>query len=135
VRAILGDINIQGQVRLLVAALESPSWRELWRSLNLPLLTFRDLGLPADASDALIWQRCQEEQLILITANRNNDGPDSLESTIRAQSRADSLPVFTLADGNRVLHSGEYAGRVAERLLEYLLAIDNYRGTGRLYLP
>jgi hypothetical protein len=103
--------------------------------LNLPLLTFRDLGLAPDASDALLWQRCQEEQIILITANRNNDGPDSLEATLRTQNRPDSLPVFTVADAERVLHSGEYVGRVVERLLDYLLDIDNYRGTGRLYLP
>ncbi|HWG45363.1 MAG TPA: hypothetical protein VN688_21550 [Gemmataceae bacterium] len=36
---------------------------------------------------------------------------------------------------NRINHSRAYAERVVERLLEYLIDIDNYRGTGRLYLP
>jgi hypothetical protein len=28
-----------------------------------------------------------------------------------------------------------YAERVAERLLDYLMTIENYRGVGRLYVP
>jgi hypothetical protein len=83
VKGILADVNIQGQVRILVTVLETPAWREPWRSLNLPVRTLRDLGLAPDTSDAVVWQRCQEEQLVLVTGNRNEDGPDSLEATIR----------------------------------------------------
>jgi hypothetical protein len=135
VQAILGDINIQGQLRVLVALLESDKWREIWRDLNLGVWTFRDLGLDDDAPDDQLWQRCQDEQIVLVTANRNHDGPTSLEATLRACNKPDSLPVFTLADAQEVLHSREYADRVVECLLEYLLEIDLYRGTGRLYLP
>jgi hypothetical protein len=78
---------------------------------------------------------CQAEELILITANRNNDGPDSLEATIQAHGTPQSLPIFTLADPNRVLSERTYAEAVADRLLEYLYDIDNLRGAGRLYLP
>jgi hypothetical protein len=70
-----------------------------------------------------------------VTANRNADGPDSLEATLRTQNTATSLPVFTIADAKRVLRSREYAERVALRLLDYLLDIDRVRGAGRLYLP
>ena len=48
---------------------------------------------------------------------------------------ATSLPVITLADPEGIRHSGAYAEQTVERLLDYLLEIDNYRGTGRLYIP
>ena len=83
----------------------------------------------------MIWQACQHQEVVLITINRNAHGPDSLEVTIRAQNTPTSLPVFTLADGDRILHDKDYAERAAKRLLEYLLEIDKVRGTGRLFLP
>jgi len=122
-------------VTVLVSILESPAWHDFWSSLKISLWHFRDLGLDQESSDRTIWEACQQQQIILLTANRNNDGPDSLEATIQGLNRPDSLPVFTLADADRVLHSRDYAERVAVRLLEHLLTIDLVRGTGRLYLP
>jgi hypothetical protein len=135
VRAVLGDISIQGHVLALVTVLESAAWRWIWASLNLSILTFHDLNLAPDTPDDELWRLCQREQIILITANRNADAPNSLETTIRNESTPHSLPVFTIASADHVLHSGAYAERVVEKLLEYLLDIDNFRGTGRLYLP
>jgi hypothetical protein len=135
VQAILADNNIQRHVAALIAILESESWREFWSPLNLRLRTFRDLELPPTVSDAQLWQLCQDQEIILLTANRNADGPESLEVTLRNCNQPESLPVFTIADPERVLHSKEHAERVAARLLDYLLVIDNIRGTGRLYLP
>jgi hypothetical protein len=71
----------------------------------------------------------------LFTANRNQKGDDSLEATIRRENTPTSLPVLTLANAKRFEESREYAERVATRLLEYLLDIETYRGSGRLYLP
>lgn len=87
-KAILADNNIQGHVQVIFTVLESESWRELWAEVNLPLATFRDIGLTAEVSDALLWQACQQEQVILITANRNADVPDSLEVTLRTMNRS-----------------------------------------------
>lgn len=134
-RAILSDISIQGQVAILALLFTTETWQEIWTSLNLTVLTFRDLGLAPDISDAEIWRLCQQQQIVFLTANRNSDTPDSLEPTIRNENTPQSLPVFTLADAQQIQHSREYAERIVERLLEYLLDIDNYRGTGRLYLP
>ena len=134
-KALLGDNNIQGHLEILLIILEGPTWRGLWTLLNLELRTFEDLELAPQTPDALLWQLCQEQEIILITANRNADGPDSLDTTIRTRNTTDSLPVFTIADAEQILHSRAYAERVVERLLEYLIDIDNYRGTGRLYLP
>jgi hypothetical protein len=135
VRGIISDENIQGQVFSLVAYLDSPAWRDIWRAMNLPVFAFQDVGLAPQAPDNLVWEVCQREQLVLLTANRNADGPDSLEVTLRTRNTPDSLPVFTVGDAQRLLHSREYGEQVAERLLDYLLEIDRYRGVGRLYLP
>lgn len=132
---ILGDVNIQGHVAHMQRIWESDDWRELWNSLAMPVYTFADVGLPDAASDARIWHLCQQRGLLLITANRNKDGPDSLEATIQVAHSADSLPVFTLADADHFRLSRAYAARVAEKLLEYFLDIERYRGTGRLYVP
>lgn len=72
---------------------------------------------------------------MLITGNRNQAGPASLEAVIHASTTPLSLPVLTIGEPQRLLRSRVYAQRVVERLLEYLIDIENLRGTGRLYLP
>jgi hypothetical protein len=110
-------------------------WAEFWAHLHLQTLALQDIGLLPDASDLVVWQTCQREELALVTANRNQESPDSLETAIRTLNTPTSLSVFTLADPDRILQERAYAERVVERLLDYLLDIDRYRGTGRLYLP
>lgn len=134
-RGIVADANIEGHVERLVDHLLATSWAEFWDHLGITLELFADIGLAGAAPDSEVWRTCQREQLVLITANRNNDGPDSLEATILAENTPESLPVLTIADAERVLHSREYAERVAAKLIEYLIDMDQYRGAGRLYLP
>lgn len=134
-RGILADINVGAQVDALLVVWGSDAWRELWDDLGLVVESFPGLGLAHDASDAVIWRACQREGLVLITANRNRHGPDSLEAVIQAENRPHSLPVVTIGDANRVLKDRLYAERAAVRLLERLLAIDDFRGTGRIYVP
>ncbi|MGH7135750.1 MAG: DUF5615 family PIN-like protein [Pirellulales bacterium] len=119
----------------LIDLATSDEWSEFWTFLELTYARFADLGLHDDASDAEIWRVCQEKGYVLITGNRNDDVPDSLESTIRSRGTADSLPVLTLADPERVRRDRQYAGRVVVSLIETLMDIDTARGTGRLYLP
>jgi hypothetical protein len=135
VKAILSDVNIEGHVQILVNILESAAWQGVWTLFNLQAYTFRDLGLDAKTPDVVLWQVCQQQEIILITSNRNDDGPDSLESAIRTMNTVHSLPVCTIADADQVLHSRAYAERVVVKLLDYLIDIDNFRGAGRLYLP
>jgi hypothetical protein len=115
--------------------MQSSQWVDFWTTLGVTLLYFRDVGLTPESSDRAIWHKCQSEQLLLITNNRNQDGPDSLEATIRELSGPDSLPVFTISDLNMFRANRAYIGRVSEKLYEYLIDIDGLRGTGRLYLP
>jgi hypothetical protein len=132
---IMSDNDIQGQFTELVRLLQSQEWSEIWKGLGMSIETFDTLGLAPNASDRDVWQRCQLHQVLLITGNRNQEGPDSLETTIRTLNQSDSLPVFTLADATRFQHSRAYADRVVARLLDYLMYLENYRGAGRLYLP
>jgi hypothetical protein len=131
----MADNDIRGHMAILARALLSDDWREIWLSLNLPIWSFADLSLTADASDAAVWHACQRDEVILITGNRNDDGDDSLQATIQTHHTRASLPVFTISEPKRVMRSPDYANRVVESLLQYLLDIDNVRGAGRLWLP
>jgi len=135
VNGILADANCEGHLAVLLRFF-GQAWRqEVWVFLSLRPYAFADLGLRLDASDREVWTVCQREQIVLITANRNDEGPESLEATIQQQNTARSLPVFTLSNDQRVLRDRPYAERVADRLLESLFDIDSYCGTGRIYLP
>jgi hypothetical protein len=132
--AIMGDHDVEGYFQELIRLCMAPAWRVVWEGLNLSVETFASLGLAENAPDVVVWQTCQARQVLLVTGNRNQEGPDSLEATIRQFNRPDSLPVFTIGEPRR-FSSKSYAERAAERLLEYLFDIDAYRGTGRLYIP
>jgi hypothetical protein len=132
---LLADANIDGHVVAILRVLNGEGLRELWEPVELPLLHFRQLGLTPDVADDVLWQVCQQRKILLITGNRNDDGPDSLEATIRIHNNPTALPVFTLATPEEVLANRAYADRVATRLLEYIYDIEGLRGTGRLFLP
>ncbi|MCI0685482.1 MAG: hypothetical protein L0Y71_25555 [Gemmataceae bacterium] len=134
-KGILPDVNAIGQIHALVRQMQAEPWTEFWTALGIVLKRFEDVGLSSTSTDDEIWRTCQAEQLILITDNRNQDSPDSLESTIRTHNRTDSLPVFTIGDLNKFQASRAYADQVLEQLYDYLLRINELRGTGRLYLP
>jgi len=131
----MADHDIEGQVRALLRLLTSVAWYEVWHGLAMRVESFASLGLSENMSDAALWQFCQTQQIILITGNRNKAGTDALEAVIERNNTPTSLPVLTIGTPPRVLSSREYAERVATRLLEVLLDVEQYRGTGRLYLP
>jgi hypothetical protein len=132
---LLADVNIQGHIEVMVRRMQAEPWIGFWNYLDLSCASFGDVGLHREDSDLVIWQRCQERRAFLITNNRNNDGPDSLEAAIRTRNTPQSLPVFTFGDAERLKDEREYSDRVIWALLEYLLEIDNLLGTGRLFLP
>ena len=133
--AIMADHDIEGQVQLVLHLLMSPEWHALWTELAVRVESFASAGLSINTSDAALWQFCQRQQIILITGNRNEDGPESLEAVLQGSNTPASLPVFTISEPQRMLSSRAYTHRVVERLMEYLIDVDNLRGTGRLYLP
>lgn len=135
---LIADADFLGSFRRILEVLLSDEWIEYWDELGLAVEEFGFLGLSHDASDRLVWERCQETGLILVTGNRNNESPDSLEATIRSAD-ANALPVFTVGDARRVLEEGSYARVVALDLLDYLFTLhdspDLLLGIGRIYLP
>jgi hypothetical protein len=133
--SVLVDTNLDGHAVLLVRSLQTDAWREFRNYLDLRILHFEEAGLDRTATDTAVWRLCQARGYYLLTANRNQESEDSLEATIRHEGTADSLPVLTLADAQRVYQSTAYRDRVVERLLDYLLNQDVYRGAGHLFLP
>jgi len=132
---LLADNDAVGYVEAIVQEMQSPKWADFWTLLGLTLVYFRDVGLDPASSDRTIWQTCQIEQLFLITNNRNHDGPDSLEATIRELNGPECLPVFTISDIDAFRASKAYVERIVDTLYDYLIRIEDLVGTGRLYLP
>ena len=134
---ILADNDVGGAVAGLRRILESEEWAEFSATLALrfvEFVEFVDVGLTRDASDRVVWQTCQEVGAVLVTGNRAS-GDDSLEQTIQDHAGADSLPVVTIGDPQRLVRDRAYASECALRLLDLLERIETLRGTGRLFIP
>ena len=116
---------------VLWGALAAEGWLDL---CPLPFATFAQVGLPIDSSDREVWRFAQGQGMILLTHNRNMRGEDSLEQTIRKENTPTSLPVLTVERIER-LRDRSYRGRCAIRLVEIGLEVENYLGTGRIYIP
>jgi hypothetical protein len=132
---IMADHDIEGQIQVLLRLLTSAEWHALWTELAVHVESFASLDVPTNTPDAALWRLCQTQGIILITGNRNQDSPESLEAVMQTDNTAASLPVLTIGEPQRILTSRAYAYRVVERLVEYLIDVENLRGTGRLYLP
>ncbi len=128
---VLVDYNIEGQAALLWSSLQTEGWVDL---VPMRFVHFSEVNLPATSRDRDIWHFAQAQQLVLLTANRNMEGMDSLEQTIRDSNHADALPVITIANADRIVETA-YRVRCAARLVEIVVYLDDYRGSGRLYIP
>ena len=125
------DHNLIGELDLLTGALHATGWLLL---IEIQLITFSDANLPYDLDDRSLWRFAQERGMILLTENRNMDGPDSLEETMRRECEATSLPVLTISSRRR-LGDANYRRRCAEKLIEIVIDLERYRGVSRIYIP
>lgn len=128
---ILIDVNIQGDAELLFAVLVKEGWAEL---LELEFVYFTEASLPADSDDTTVWRFAQANGMLLLTNNRNAENETSLTTTIRRENTEASLPVLTVANPSRLKESA-YRRAVAERIAEILFYLEDYLGTGRLFIP
>jgi hypothetical protein len=128
---ILVDHDIEGQVLILWGTLAAEGWLTL---CPLQLATFAQVGLPVESSDRTVWRFAQAQAMILLTHNRNMRGEDSLEQTIREENVSTSLPVFTIGRVER-LRDKSYREQCVIRLVEIGLELEQYVGTGRIYIP
>ena len=128
---ILADHNIEGDAEKLWGTLASTGWLNL---LPLRLVMFEEVGLPVDTSDREIWRFAQANRMILLTNNRNSKDKDALEQTIREENTSASLPILTIGNPNR-FNEKAYRERCADRLVEVVIYLENYLGTGRNFIP
>jgi hypothetical protein len=135
VPVILIDKNIEGHAAHIWMRMQAADWRDMTIAVDVTFQMFRDVGLDPESNDDVVWHFCQTHGFYLLTSNRNEESPDSLEATLQREGTPTSLPVITLPLPDRVFHSRAFLDRVVEKLLDYMLYADNLRGAGRLYLP
>jgi hypothetical protein len=128
---LLVDHNIEGHAMLLWGTLSAEGWPDL---LALRMVTFPQVGLSYASSDREVWRFAQAQRMLLLTANRRMQGEQTLEQTIREENTPTSFPVLTIGNANRMLDKA-YRERCAIRLVEVGLDLENYLGTGRIFLP
>jgi len=116
---------------LLRGALAAHGWLDL---LGLHLVTFEEVGLSEGANDRTVWRFVQTQRMLLLTGNRQMKGPDSLEQTIREENSSTALPVLTIGRIDR-LDERAYREACSRRLVEIVVDIESYLGTGRIFVP
>ena len=124
------DYNLDGYALIFLGVLAKRSWLEFQ---PVQFVTFREAELPMESSDRVVWRYAQEHEMMILTANRNMKGEDSLEQVMREENTETSFPVLTIGNLDR-LSEAEYRERCAERLIEVAVDIDNYKGVGRLFI-
>lgn len=128
---VLVDYNLTGYVILFQGTLAAEGWLDL---LPISFVTLKEVGLAVDSNDRVIWRFAQSNQMLLLTANRNAKGENSLEQTIREEGTSTSLPVITIGNLDRLVERA-YREQCSARLADIVLSIENYLGVGRLFIP
>jgi hypothetical protein len=128
----LVDHNLKGHAVLLSGSIVSSGWLD-W--VLIRFITFDEVSLPIDSDDRVVWRLAQENQMILLTANRSMKGKDSLEQVMREENTSNSLPVITVGNADRLMNDSEYRELCVERLIEIVLNINAYMGVNRLFIP
>jgi predicted nuclease of predicted toxin-antitoxin system len=128
---LLVDHDIEGYTVLLWGSLIAERWLEL---AEINFVMFTTVGLAFDSNDRDVWRFAQANGMVLLTSNRNMQDDNSLEQAIRQENTTDSLPVITISDVQR-LDKKSYRDRCIARLVEIALDLDNYLGTGRIFVP
>lgn len=126
------DHNLKGHALVFFGVIASEGWLDI---VSIRFVTFAETNLSIDSDDRVVWRLAQENQMILLTANRSMKGKDSLEQVMREESTSESLPVITVSNADRLLNDSEYRGRCVESLVEIVLDIDTYRGARRIFIP
>jgi hypothetical protein len=137
-QGLLADVNVQGHLPYLGRLLDALGLSRIIMALNLRLVTFRDLQLAPDLDDRVLWEHCQHDGWVLLTENRNHDGPNSLQATLTDSWQRGCLPVLTLSDKRRFEYDRLYADRVATDVAELLFGIaqeKQYCDQPRIWVP
>jgi hypothetical protein len=128
---ILVDHDMEGQAAILWGTIDVAEWQG--RGV-VAMVTLAQVGLPRESPDREVWRFAQAQGMLLLTNNRNSRGDDSLGRTIGEESSMASLPILTVSSLDRIADR-RYRQRCAARILEIAADLDNYRGTGRIFIP
>lgn len=128
---ILLDNDLTGNGLFIEEGLRETGWDQL---IQFQFRRLRDYGLPANLPDQDIWRFVQAHRLLLVTNNRNDEDETSLQATMQRENTLESMPIVTVSDKDSLIQM-DYRQRVAHRLAEIVFDLENYLGTGRLFVP
>ena len=128
----LVDHNLRGHSVVLAGSLAASGLLEL---ISIRFVLFEEVGLAVTSDDRVVWQYAQDNQMILITANRSMKGKDSLEQVMREENTSTSLPVVTIGNIDRLMAEPEYRERCVDRLVDIVIDIEDYQGARRIFIP
>jgi hypothetical protein len=128
---ILLDNDLTGNGIFIEEGLKETGWDQL---IQFRLQRLRDYGLPANLPDQDIWRFVQTHRLLLVTNNRNDEDETSLQATMQRENTLESMPIITVSDKDSLIQM-DYRQRVAHRLAEIVFDLENYLGTGRVFVP
>ena len=128
----LVDHNFKGHARILLGSITSQGWLDF---VPIRFVMFEEVGLSIDSNDRVVWRLAQENQMILLTANRSMKDEDSLEQVMREENTQNSLPVVTIGNADQVLNNSSYRERCVDRLVEIAIYTVNYMGARRIFIP
>ena len=128
---ILLDNDLAGNGIFIEQGLKETGWDQV---IQVQFNRLRDYDLPANLPDHEIWRFVQLHRLLLITNNRNSEDETSLQATMRRENTPESLPIVTVSDKDALIQT-DYRQRVAQSLAEIIIYLENYLGTGRIFVP
>ena len=138
-RGLLADVNFDGHLRNIISVFRRPDWKAFWEDLNLREMYLDETPFDRTVADDVLWRYCQDQQLLLLTCNRNHDGSDSLDAVIEREIELAVLPVFTVGSMYRISKDWAYIEQVAIDLLDYLIQLQvspiRSASVGRIFLP
>jgi hypothetical protein len=137
IRGLLAEINSQKHLFYLQVSIERQGLGQFLVDLGLQMETVRGLGIDPGLDDRSLWNFCQAEGWVLFTDDRNDDGPDSLQSTMNDSWRPGLLPILTPSRKQRLEFDRDYRDLVANHVAELLIDIasGDYRDQPRIYVP
>lgn len=70
------DHNFKGHARILLGSIASQGWLDF---VQIRFVMFEEVGLSINSIDRVVWRVAQENQMILLTANRSMKDEDLLD--------------------------------------------------------
>jgi len=65
---VLVDYNLNNEAIIFSGSITLEKWLDI---VAIELVTFANVGLPADSDDRIVWRFAQAKRMLLLTANRN----------------------------------------------------------------